>query len=78
MENEKRSRGRNGVWFILHVALLLFVGKGASVEIRYSVAEEVKDGTVVGSVAKDLGLDISSLTSRRFRVVSESKDAFFD
>ncbi|XP_026049763.1 protocadherin alpha-12-like isoform X27 [Astatotilapia calliptera] len=78
MENEKRSRGRNGVWFILHVALLLFFGKEASAEIRYSVAEEVKDGTVVGNVAKDLGLDISSLTSRRFRVVSESKDAFFD
>uniref|UniRef100_A0A3P9ATK1 Si:ch73-379j16.2 n=1 Tax=Maylandia zebra TaxID=106582 RepID=A0A3P9ATK1_9CICH len=68
----------NGVWFILHVALLLFFGKEASAEIRYSVAEEVKDGTVVGNVAKDLGLDISSLTSRRFRVVSESKDAFFD
>uniref|UniRef100_A0A4W6BV80 Si:ch73-379j16.2 n=1 Tax=Lates calcarifer TaxID=8187 RepID=A0A4W6BV80_LATCA len=46
--------------------------------IRYSVPEEVKHGTVVGNVAKDLGLDITSLTDRRFRVVSGSKDAIFE
>ncbi|XP_068571561.1 protocadherin alpha-8-like [Cebidichthys violaceus] len=65
-------------WFAFHLALLLFVGIRASAEIRYSIPEEVQDGTVVGNVAKDLGLDITSLFGRRFRVVSESKDEFFE
>ncbi|KAK5608979.1 hypothetical protein CRENBAI_017671 [Crenichthys baileyi] len=56
----------------------LIVGKQAVAQNRYSVPEEVKDGTVVGNVAKDLGLDISSLSDRRFRVISGSKDAFFE
>ncbi|XP_039976525.1 protocadherin alpha-3-like [Xiphias gladius] len=50
----------------------------ALAEIRYSIPEEVKDGTVVGNAAKDLGLDIASLIDRGFRVVSESKETFFE
>uniref|UniRef100_A0A8C6KB21 Si:ch73-379j16.2 n=1 Tax=Nothobranchius furzeri TaxID=105023 RepID=A0A8C6KB21_NOTFU len=34
-------------------------------------------GTIVGNVAKDLGLEITSLPGRQFRVVSESEDAYF-
>ncbi|KAL7395403.1 hypothetical protein ABVT39_016039 [Epinephelus coioides] len=75
---ERQSRRRLCSWFVFHSALLLFVGKQALAEIRYSIPEEVKDGTTVGNVAKDLGLDITSLIDRRFRVVSESKDAFFE
>uniref|UniRef100_A0A3Q2UAE1 Cadherin N-terminal domain-containing protein n=1 Tax=Fundulus heteroclitus TaxID=8078 RepID=A0A3Q2UAE1_FUNHE len=69
---------RNCAWFALYLALMLLVGNRALAETRYSVAEEVKDGTVVGNVAKDLGLDINFLTARRFRVVSEKDGAFFD
>ncbi|XP_067454597.1 LOW QUALITY PROTEIN: protocadherin alpha-8-like [Thunnus thynnus] len=64
------------VWFYL--SLLLFFGERALAELRYSVPEEVKEGTVVGNVAKDLGLDKTSLIDRRFRVVSGSADAFFE
>uniref|UniRef100_A0A3Q0S0C5 Si:ch73-379j16.2 n=1 Tax=Amphilophus citrinellus TaxID=61819 RepID=A0A3Q0S0C5_AMPCI len=56
--------------FAFYLALLLFSGREALAQIRYSVAEEVEDGTVVGNVAKDIGLDINSLPDRRFRVVS--------
>ncbi|KAK2890754.1 hypothetical protein Q8A67_013397 [Cirrhinus molitorella] len=52
-------------------------GEQISAQIRYSVPEEVKEGTVVGNVAKDLGLDVSTLVDRRFRIVSGSKDAPF-
>ncbi|XP_078117570.1 protocadherin alpha-3-like [Sander vitreus] len=75
---ESPTRRRFCSWIAFHLALLLFVGIRALAEIRYSIPEEVNDGTAVGNVAKDLGLDISSLFDRRFRVVSESKDAFFE
>uniref|UniRef100_UPI0037E8BBB5 protocadherin alpha-8-like n=1 Tax=Semicossyphus pulcher TaxID=241346 RepID=UPI0037E8BBB5 len=74
-----RQRGKRDYYsFAFRLSLLLFFGNQASAQIRYSIPEEVKEGTVVGNVAKDLGLEISSLTDRRFRVVSGSKDAFFE
>ncbi|CAB1337133.1 unnamed protein product, partial [Coregonus sp. 'balchen'] len=48
-----------------------------SAQIRYSIPEEVKEGSVVGNVVKDLGLDVSTLVERRFRIVYGSKDALF-
>ncbi|XP_028272748.1 protocadherin alpha-8-like [Parambassis ranga] len=57
---------------------LLFLGNSALGELRYSIPEEMREGTVVGNVAKDLGLDKISLNDRRFRVVSGSKDDFFE
>ncbi|XP_015800914.3 protocadherin alpha-3 [Nothobranchius furzeri] len=77
MENERTSPGRDCFWFALCLALFWFVGDQAVAETRYSVAEEVRDGTIVGNVAKDLGLEITSLPGRQFRVVSESEDAYF-
>ncbi|KAM4554635.1 protocadherin alpha-8-like isoform 16-T16 [Odontesthes bonariensis] len=78
MENATNARARTFFWFAFHLALQLLCGKQVFAQIRYSVPEEVKDGTVVGMIAKDLGLDITSLTERRFRVVSGTKDAFFE
>ncbi|XP_072252484.1 protocadherin alpha-8-like [Leuresthes tenuis] len=78
MENATEARARTSFWFAFHLALQLLCGKQVFAQIRYSVPEEVKDGTVVGMIAKDLGLDITSLTDRRFRVVSGTKDAFFE
>ncbi|XP_053284321.1 protocadherin alpha-8-like [Pleuronectes platessa] len=78
MEARAQPRRRNSTGFSIYLALLFFIGKRALAEIRYSIPEEVKDGTVVGNAAKDLGLDINSLFERRFRVVSESKETFFD
>ncbi|XP_061755862.1 protocadherin alpha-8-like [Nerophis ophidion] len=64
-------------WCFFVLCLLLYLGGRTSAELRYSIPEEVKEGTVVGNVAKDLGLDKSSLVDRQFRVVSGSKEAFF-
>ncbi|XP_042337053.1 protocadherin alpha-8-like, partial [Plectropomus leopardus] len=76
IDNKTRTKGC--AWLAFYLALLLLFGKQALAQIRYSVPEEVKEGTVVGNAAKDLGLDITSLIARRFRVVSESKDAIFE
>ncbi|XP_056294834.1 protocadherin alpha-3-like [Pseudoliparis swirei] len=76
MGMNSKSRTKDCSWFAFSLALLLF-GELTLAQITYSIAEEVRDGTVVGNVAKDLGLDINSLIARRFRVVSGSKDAIF-
>ncbi|XP_071313482.1 protocadherin alpha-8-like [Trachinotus anak] len=77
MGRERRFRC-NDHWFAFHFFFIIFFGKQTVAELRYSVPEEMKEGTVVGNVAKDLGLDKTSLLDRRFRVVSGSKDAFFE
>ncbi|XP_069387771.1 protocadherin gamma-A7-like [Paralichthys olivaceus] len=39
-------------------------------QIRYSVPEEMKKGSVIGNVAQDLGLDLKRLRSGRARIVT--------
>ncbi|XP_052430090.1 protocadherin alpha-10-like [Carassius gibelio] len=74
--DEQRRRWENW-WIALFVYFLLCFGPQVSAQIRYTVPEEMKEGSVVGNIAKDLGLDVSTLVDRRFRIVSGSKDAFF-
>ncbi|XP_034739262.1 protocadherin gamma-A11-like, partial [Etheostoma cragini] len=78
MGTDRKSRTSEKWSFVFNVGLLLFFGKQAFAQIRYSIPEEVKEGHAVGNVAKDLGLEITSLSDRRFRVVSESKETFFE
>ncbi|CDQ76451.1 unnamed protein product [Oncorhynchus mykiss] len=63
-------------WVVLLVALIFF-WSGASAQIKYSISEELKEGTVVGNIAKDLGIDLSTLTERGFRIVSGSTEPLF-
>ncbi|XP_074530787.1 protocadherin alpha-8-like [Halichoeres trimaculatus] len=78
MGTHREHRSTDCYSFLFGVFLLLFLENRADAQSRYSVPEEVRDGTVVGNVAKDLGLEVASLAGRRFRVVSGSKDAFFE
>ncbi|KAF5894857.1 protocadherin alpha-3-like, partial [Clarias magur] len=48
-----------------------------SAQIKYLIPEEVKEGSTVGNIAKDLSLDVSSLVDRRFRIVSGTNAALF-
>ncbi|XP_071313464.1 protocadherin alpha-4-like isoform X13 [Trachinotus anak] len=76
MEQRKcEARRATRRWVCFLVAVLLW--SVASAQIRYSISEEVKEGTVVGNVAKDLGLDKSALKDRRYRTVSSSTDPLF-
>ncbi|KAI3351192.1 hypothetical protein L3Q82_005748 [Scortum barcoo] len=42
----------------------------AEAQIRYSIPEEMKKGSLVGNVAQDLGLDLNRLRSGRARIVT--------
>ncbi|KAM8847850.1 protocadherin beta-15-like isoform 5-T5 [Synchiropus picturatus] len=50
------------------------VAQCAHGDLSYSVQEELKRGSVIGNIAKDLGLDASALSSREARVDFEGSD----
>ncbi|XP_048088070.1 protocadherin gamma-A11-like [Alosa alosa] len=77
MEKRGQRRRWDDWWMALHFSLLLCFRDRVSAQIKYSIQEEAKAGSVVGNVASDLGLDVSSLMNRRFRIVSGSKEALF-
>ncbi|XP_015205224.2 protocadherin alpha-6-like isoform X13 [Lepisosteus oculatus] len=73
MRQRTQNKGFLFQWMIVRFAVLCFWGS-ASAQIRYSIPVEIKQGSIVGNIAKDLGLDMKSLADRRFRVVSGSKE----
>ncbi|XP_008303576.1 protocadherin alpha-3-like, partial [Stegastes partitus] len=63
-------------WFAF-VVVLDVLWSGAFAQIRYSISEEIQEGTVVGNIAKDLGLDKSALKDRGYRIVTGSTEPLF-
>ncbi|XP_077387470.1 protocadherin alpha-8-like isoform X25 [Festucalex cinctus] len=49
----------------------------ASANLRYSITEGINEGAMVGNIAKDLGLDKSTLKERKYRVVSSGAEPLF-
>nr|XP_040030924.1 protocadherin beta-16-like [Gasterosteus aculeatus aculeatus] len=53
----------------LFVFLFFFLNQ-VEAQIRYSIPEEMKKGSLVGNIAQDLGLDLKRLRSGRARIVT--------
>ncbi|XP_035377186.1 protocadherin alpha-3-like isoform X5 [Electrophorus electricus] len=77
MDDYKQRHRWEYWWIVLRFSLLLYQRNEISAQIRYSILEEVKEGSVVGNIAKDLGFDASTLVQRRLRIVSGSGDGLF-
>ncbi|XP_071267159.1 protocadherin alpha-7-like isoform X11 [Salvelinus alpinus] len=77
MAIQTRKRRWLGGWAFPYFALLFLHLKGISGQIRYSIQEELKVGTAVGNIAKDLGFDTSRLADRNLRIVSGTKHELF-
>ncbi|XP_041741985.2 protocadherin gamma-C5 isoform X10 [Coregonus clupeaformis] len=46
-------------------------------QTRYTIPEELNVGSVVGNIAKDLGLEISKISDRKLRIASEAGKQYF-
>ncbi|XP_048884454.1 protocadherin gamma-C5-like isoform X1 [Brienomyrus brachyistius] len=75
---ECRKRKRAVRWFAVCLFCNLTDLFVASLELSYSVSEELQPGAFVGNVVKDLGLDVRSISKRKLRVVSDSNAQYFD
>ncbi|XP_060766380.1 protocadherin alpha-8-like [Neoarius graeffei] len=78
MEGGRQRRKWQTYWMSLSFSLLMCFTEQVFAQIRYSTPEEVKPGSFVGNIAKDLGFDVSTLLDRRLRLVSGSNDALFE
>ncbi|XP_029918490.1 protocadherin gamma-C5-like [Myripristis murdjan] len=73
----KRTGYRDWRWHALwwhHIFLLWSTIDG---QTRYTIPEELKQGSVVGNLAKDLGLGLSEIFDRKLRVASEAGKQYF-
>ncbi|XP_066479054.1 protocadherin gamma-B5-like [Tiliqua scincoides] len=62
---------------VLLLSLLTFSCQAASEQIQYSIPEEMAKGSVVGHLAKDLGLNARELAKRNLHAVSVAQMQYF-
>ncbi|XP_030223892.1 protocadherin beta-16-like [Gadus morhua] len=67
---------RSKIWIaFLYFVIFLNV---SSCQIRYSIPEEMKKGSLIGNVAQDLGLDLKRLRSGRARILTGESPQYAD
>ncbi|XP_073212203.1 protocadherin alpha-5-like isoform X7 [Lepidochelys kempii] len=67
-----------GTGQLLRLVLLHTAWEVGSGQVRYSLPEESKHGTFVGRLAQDLGLEVSQLVPRMFRMISKGRGDYFE
>ncbi|XP_032076329.1 protocadherin alpha-5-like [Thamnophis elegans] len=63
---------------LLQLLLLHTAWKMGSGQLHYSVLEESQHGTFVGRISQDLGLEVSELVPRMFRMLSKGEKDYFE
>ncbi len=68
-KSQKQPLDRVFLWRVVFI-MAAFSISNINAQIRYSVPEEMKKGSLIGNIAHDLGLDFQRLRSGRARIVS--------
>ncbi len=63
--------GHNGFALFCGLAFMFLVLHPVDGDVSYSIPEEMKRASVIGNIAKDLGLDLSRLSARKARIDTE-------
>ncbi|XP_059372300.1 protocadherin gamma-A12-like isoform X36 [Carassius carassius] len=62
---------------IVGISMIIVLTHAAYGDLSYSLPEEMNRGSVIGNFAKDLGLDVNTLTSRKARIDAEGNKKRF-
>ncbi|XP_056151321.1 protocadherin gamma-C5-like [Lampris incognitus] len=73
----KRVRCGDWRWRALWLHHFFLLWSTIDGQTRYTIPEEVKQGSVVGNLAKDVGLGLSEMYERNLRVASEAGKQYF-
>nr|XP_033489705.1 protocadherin gamma-A4-like [Epinephelus lanceolatus] len=65
------TMGYSGYALLSGLAFIFLVLHPVCGDVSYSVPEEMKRGSVIGNIAKDLGLDVGRLSARKARIDTE-------
>ncbi|XP_061090028.1 protocadherin beta-1-like [Conger conger] len=71
-------REQRSLQWQVQLFVCVFVSNGVLAQVRYSIPEEMSKGSLIGDIAKDLGLDVWRLKSGRARVVTEDSSDCVD
>uniref|UniRef100_A0A8K9WVT5 Cadherin domain-containing protein n=1 Tax=Oncorhynchus mykiss TaxID=8022 RepID=A0A8K9WVT5_ONCMY len=74
----KRMGYRNWRWLALWWRHFILLWTTIDGQTRYTIPEELKQGSVVGNLAKDLGLGLSEIFDRKLHVASEAGKQYFN
>ncbi|XP_074012173.1 protocadherin gamma-B6-like [Numenius arquata] len=78
MDERPAAQGRTAAGRVALLAVLLPVYCRAAAErIRYAIPEELGRGSLVGPLARDLGLSPAELSARKLRIVSGDEKQYF-
>ncbi|XP_062282141.1 protocadherin beta-16-like [Scomber scombrus] len=67
-----------GRWQAVFVILCLFKLSSVSGQARYTIQEEQAEGSFVGNIARDLGLDVARLISGKARIITKGSRQYVD
>ncbi|XP_061541971.1 protocadherin beta-16-like [Phycodurus eques] len=71
-------RAVRGRWRTLFVVLCLCELRSVSGQARYSIPEEQAEGSFVGNIARDLGLDVARLGAGKARIITKGGRQYVD
>ncbi|XP_010167834.2 protocadherin gamma-B5, partial [Antrostomus carolinensis] len=78
MEIRAAAQGRTAAGrFVLLAVLLPVCCRAATERLRYTIPEEMGRGSLVGPLARDLGLSPAELPARKLRIVSGNDEQYF-
>ncbi|XP_075066028.1 protocadherin gamma-B5-like isoform X6 [Mixophyes fleayi] len=63
-------------WQVIFSFLFSWLCHSVSGQIHYSIVEEMRKDSVIANIAKDIGLDIKQLSSRKLRIVSRVSEKY--
>uniref|UniRef100_A0A6I8R320 Cadherin domain-containing protein n=1 Tax=Xenopus tropicalis TaxID=8364 RepID=A0A6I8R320_XENTR len=64
-------------WQVTLLFLFSWFCHSVSLQLHYTIVEELRKNSVIANIATDLGLDVKDLMPRRFRIVSRVSEKYF-